>query len=116
MFAWMLLVLGTIPHEVAVREQVDIVERNFYHDCEGKLIFVQLLFWEWQCTGHVITAWRLEKPEFSVTERPPQVTWYDGDKLRQVRGESWRETHYQWDEEIAQREKLPQELRKGLSK
>lgn len=96
------LLLCAIPHDLhLVAETCDCIERNNFYDDEGRKVFSQFVFWDWSGCRHEIAAWRLEKDEFRF--HPPIVTWTENDKVRQVRGSYWRETHTQWDVELAER-------------
>ena len=110
-----LLLLVAVPHDAsAIRENVACIERNSYHNDEGGLVFRQYIFFDWECDGHVVVAWRLDKGEFSFTEHPPTLIWADGESVRIVRAEYWRESWTQYDPELAERERLPAEQRRGL--
>lgn len=112
----LLTLVSTIPHSPEVRESVDLVERSHVYDLDGREVFVQWLVWHWEGDRHHIAAWRMANPGFHFQERPPQLTWTEGDRVRQVRAAYWRETHEQFDVEIAEREILHQDKRKGLAK
>lgn len=46
MHGLLLVLLATLPHDAAVTvDGVDVIERNSFFDCEGKLVFVQAIFW-----------------------------------------------------------------------
>lgn len=110
MLAWMLL--ATIPMDGhIVRETVDCIEVNAVYDGEGCQTFKQVVGWDWRCDHHEVAGWRMMSDK---TWRPPNVTWVEGQRLHILRGKYWRETHYQWDEEIAQRELFPKCFRRGL--
>lgn len=112
MHGLLLILLMFLPHDGVTTDGVEIIERNSYYDCEGRLIFVQAIFW----ANDNVVAWRLLKGEETIGQRPPRMTWSEGDKVRQVRGRYWRETHTQFDPELEAREILPTNQRKGLSK
>ena len=96
------LLLCTVPHDGhVVRETVDCIERNHFYADDGRLVFTQFVFFDWANDRHEIVAWRLEKDEFCF--HPPVVTWTEDDRVRQVRGEYWRESWTQFDPELAER-------------
>jgi len=117
-FAWMLIALGTIPHDGGViRESVDVIERNRYYDDCGKQVFEQVIFYAWTRDHYEIIAWRLVKDATLVPVKTGgrfAVLWWDGGKLRQVVADSMRDTYSQTDPEQEAREWLPSEQRKGL--
>ncbi len=97
-----LLMFATVPMDAhLVQETCACVERNHFYDDEGRKVFTQFIFYDWQNGRHIVAAWRLEKEEFRF--HPPVVTWTENDKVRQVRGIYWRETFTQWDVELAER-------------
>lgn len=114
--ALILTVVATIPHDAVLRDSVDVIERNsFYDDC-GRRVFVQWIFWSY-CHGRLhVTAWRLDKDDASFQDNPPRLVWTEDNRIREVRAASWRETWTQWDPELSEREILPVDRRKGLSK
>jgi hypothetical protein len=113
--------LCIVPQPSTVlRESVAAVERNFYFDDAGRLIFEQVLFVDVVAGDEQIVAWRLIKDPAIVPKRDWQTggyvaTWMDGEQVRQVRTNSTRETFTQFDPETAARETLPQEKRRGLT-
>ena len=112
----LVLMAATIPQEdgAVSREQVDLIERNNYYDCEGKPVFVQWILWDWDRGRHHVVAWRIDKPEFSFNERQLTLTWSDGGRLFQIRGRYWRETWEQHDPEVAERDILDRRYRRGI--
>ena len=95
------LLLQVIPMDAhLVQETCACVERNHYFDGDGRLVFSQFVFWDWD-GRHNVAAWRLEKDEFRF--HPPIVTWSENDRVRQVRGAYWRESWTQYDPELAER-------------
>jgi hypothetical protein len=105
---------------------VDLVEVNHFFDERGCLVFDQIIFYDWcpqQCR-YQVRDWRLLK-------RPSQVplrNWRDGnfvsiwhdfkerDVLRRVNSQMVRETWTQYDPELVEREFLPEDKRKELTK
>lgn len=113
--AWTLLLIGWIgPEPPVLRETVDQLEVNHFFDEHGKLVFDQYIFREWHYSGEFrIVDWRLCK---SVAQQPlgNRVLWWDGDKIRDVRAVSVKETWTQYDVELLERERLPKEFRREL--
>ncbi|WDI41243.1 hypothetical protein [Bremerella sp. P1] len=117
---WM--ILGASPSKPVVQDQVDLIEVNHYYDSQGRLIFDQVIFYEWSQSDarfHV-TAWRLLKSSWQVPRKrwsdgAYTTTWKDGDVLRSVVGKNMRETWTQHDPELVERDYLPREYRRGLT-
>lgn len=117
------LVLGLNPPEHVVLDHVDLIEVNHFFDEHGKLVFDQVLYFDWsttECRYHV-RAWRLLKSPAQIPRRDVQrggyvAIWNDGGALREVRAPVVRETWTQYDPELVEREYLPKERRKDLRK
>ena len=108
------LLLATIPMDgTVVRESVDLVEKNHYYDCDGREVFCQWIFYDWQGGRHQVVAWRMAREEHNFRQAPPVLTWSENG-VRQIRGMYWRETWTQWDPEIADREILERKSRRGI--
>lgn len=118
-----LLTVGISPVEDVPRERVDLIEVNHFHDELGRLVFDQVIFYEWspEAGRHQVRAWRLLK---NASQRPRKdfvsgdyvATWHDGDLYRQVRSPAIRESWTQYDPELVEREFLPKERRVELVK
>lgn len=111
-----LLLLSIIPIGGPVRESVAAIERNFYYDDCGRLVFEQAIF---KTDDLQVQAWRLIKSPSQVPERDWEqggyvTTWDDGGVIRQIRTQSVFETWTQYDPELIARETLPKEFRKEL--
>jgi hypothetical protein len=106
-----------------VEERVDVIHRELFYDGEGRLVFVQIIFMEdvlWP-TGRLspeVVAWRLEKDHSPAVQRDIRggfyVLWNDGGTTRRVSARSYVESHSQTDSELAAREWLPPDQRRGL--
>jgi hypothetical protein len=124
------------------RESVDLMELNHFYDEHGRLVFDQIIFYDWM--PYVITeeievekvgihevikksegyryqvrAWRLVKNPNQIPNRDWRcggysAMWQDGEQLRFVISKSIRETWTQYDPELVEREYLPKEKRKEL--
>ena len=111
MLAWLLAILpmdGDLK-----RETVDCIELNRTYDECGQLVFTQWILWDWNGARHDVVAWRLDKPDMHFQERRLTLTWYEGG-WRQVKAKYWRETWEQFDPELAEREILPKQQRRGI--
>ncbi len=110
------------PHEVVLKDSVDLVEVNHYHDARGQHVFDQLIFYDWssQKRRFQVRAWRLIKAENQMPRRDHRngtwlVRWHDDGAMREVTATSRRETWTQYDPELVERGNLPQEQRLDLS-
>ncbi len=118
-----LLTLLPQPNAGVLRDRVDLAELNHFYDDNGKLVFDQVIWYEWagRPKTFVVYDWRLAKENVTVQ---PQRDWerggyvslfVDGAQLREVRAGAYRETWTQYDVELAEREILPKERRHLLS-
>ena len=113
--------LGIAPREDVARETVDLMEVNHFYDEHGKLVFDQVIFYDWSQDDarYMVRAWRLVKNPAQLPQRDWKdggytSVWQDGELLRHVRGKSIRETWTQYDPELVERDFLPKERRKEL--
>lgn len=111
--------LWAVDQPGIVRESCDLVEVNHFFDEQGRLVFDQVIWWDWSADEcrYQVRAWRLVKSPSQLPQRSASgydVTWMDGELLRRVEAKQVRETWTQFDPEIAEREVLPKERRKEL--
>jgi len=123
MLVLVLLSVGLIPLDAVTHSDVDLVEVNHFYDDSGKLVFDQIIFYDWDrlSNRYHVRAWRLIKDSSIIPKRIQgtnyyQSIWYDGEVLRRLRTKALRETHTQYDPELLEREKCPKECRTGLMK
>ncbi len=120
------LVFGLTPTDHAAVDQVDLVEINHFHDEQGRLVFDQIIFYDW-CpieSRYQVRDWRLLKTAAQIPlrnwrDRDFVAVWHDfkeRDVLRKVHAKMIRETWTQYDPELLEREFLPQEKRRELRK
>ena len=118
---FILVLFAVIPQTDIADESVAMVELNHFYDADGKHVLDQLIFYDWNAaeSTHDIIAWRLcKKP----SQRPVAVrgrwisVWHDGDTLRRVRAEVFRETWTQFDPESIARKTRPKDQRRELTK
>lgn len=123
---WACLVWGLLwddPFEWLVRDRVEWIEVNHYHDALGKPVLSQLIFQEWNPrTG------RLEICDYKLLRSPLHApmrigtgaqafcVWQDDSSWRLVRGGQVSETWTQHDPENWQRRELPADHRRGLQR
>jgi hypothetical protein len=117
------LIFSVLPlADEPVRDRVDVAEVNYFYDDCGKLVFTQLVWWDW-CGGeseHRVVAWRLSKsdgqrPRLDHPSGEWVSRWHDGEIFREVRAASFRETWTQADVELVDRDYLPKDLRRELT-
>lgn len=120
MWALLLVSLVSLPPRQPVPGRVDLVEVNHVYDFAGTRVLCQLVFYDCPPGDCHVRAWRLLK---EASERPVRdwvrgdwiVTWHENDGMHQVRAAAFRETWTQYDVERAERDRLPQERRKGIT-
>lgn len=112
----------SVPDRSVIKDEVDLIEVNHYHDARGEHVFDQLIFYDWsnQKRRFQVRAWRLIKTESQLPRRDYRqgnwlVRWHDDGVLREVTAASRRETWTQYDPELIERENLPQDQRLDLS-
>jgi hypothetical protein len=120
MLAALIIAVSILPVPDVLRESVSCIDDNFFYDGDGKLVFEQIIFLDFnERTGEEsIVAWRLAKEPSQKPQRDHTggyfVMWNDNGQLRRVHSQSLRETHYQFDIEVEAREKHPKESRREL--
>jgi hypothetical protein len=120
------LLCGVTPIENSVQDEVDLVEINHFHDEKGRLVFDQIIFYDWCPIQHRynVRDWRLLKNMGQIPVRDWRTgqfvaVWHDFKEknvLRTVRAASVRESWTQYDPELVEREFLAQEKRRELTK
>ncbi|MBW8883626.1 MAG: hypothetical protein JF612_02375 [Planctomycetia bacterium] len=113
--------LGIAPQDDVVRESVDLIELNHFYDEHGRLVFDQVIFYDWAAgeARYNVRAWRLVKNPAQLPQRDWRLggysaMWQDGEQIRYIHSKSIRETWTQYDPELVEREYLPKERRKEL--
>jgi hypothetical protein len=114
---------GLTPVDTPAVDQVDMIEINHFHDEHGRLVFDQIIFFDWSVADgrYQVRAWRLLKHPAQIPHRNWAngmyvATWYDGELLRKVSARSLRETWTQHDPELFERDFLPKEQRREFVK
>ena len=115
------LALGIAPKDDVVRESVDLIELNHFYDEHGRLVFDQVIFYDWSAgeARYNVRAWRLVKNPAQLPQRDWRLggysaMWQDGEQTRYIYSKSIRETWTQYDPELVEREYLPKERRREL--
>lgn len=121
--ALLLAALCLNPVEDVARDKVDLIEVNHFYDEKGRLVFDQILFYDWEPIRgrYDVRAWRLLKKPTQVPRRDWRsrkfvAVWHDGEILREVEAETVRESWTQYDPELIEREHLPKDKRRDLHK
>lgn len=110
------------PTAPVMDERCDLIELNhFYDDEHGHHVFDQLVFFDWcdRTCRFQVRDWRMVKDDRPLPVRDGRgwkVQWSDNGILRDVKAISIRETWTQYDPELLERNCLPKELRRELSK
>lgn len=113
--------LAIVPPLDPAVESVDLMELNHFYDDQGRLVFDQVIFYDWSpdASRYMVRAWRLVKQPAQLPQRDWQqggwlAIWHDGEILRRVQAQSQRESWTQYDPELVEREYLPKEKRREL--
>ena len=121
--AVMMTATGINPVANVMSDEVDLIEVNHFYDEHGRLVFDQVIFYDWSTADcrYQVRAWRLLKSPAQIPYRHWDrdafvTTWHDGEVLRRVCAKSFRETWTQFDPELVEREFLPKERRRELRK
>jgi len=111
------------PGDTILIDRVDLVEVNHFYDEQGRLVFDQLIFYDWEPekSAYVVRAWRLLKTRQQIPQRDwsrgdYRVVWQDGDAMRTVRAQAYKETWTQSDPELINRKYRAKEDRLDLAK
>jgi hypothetical protein len=118
-----LAVLAVLPRFPIVEDRCDVVEVNHFYDADGRLVFDQVIYWDWcdDAERHQVRAWRLLKSCLQWPARDWErggylAVWIDGERLRVVRSATMRETWTQYDPELLERQILSTEGRRELGR
>lgn len=107
----------------ATVDHVSVMEVNHLHDQTGRLVFSQLILYDWhpQRQWHHVVDWRLlPKGEQTYVLRDWSSDHYkllllEGRMVRRIVAKQTVETHTLVDPELAERDRMPREERRGLS-
>jgi hypothetical protein len=123
MNALFLILIAVLPSDTAAREHVDLIEANSFYDDMGRLVFDQLLFFDWSHNDgrYQLRAWRMVKnqsqfPTFSEARQRYECRWMDGDLERVVSSKAVRRSFTQFDPELTERSHLAKEQRRELQR
>lgn len=119
----LLLSVSFLSSDRFVHDSVDLVEVNHFHDDQAKIIFSQLIWWEWVPwqSEYRVVDWRLIKSPHDWPRRRWErggweCRWFDKKDgcYRKVFAHDFRETWTQYDPELCDRNCVPQEMRRKL--
>ncbi len=125
---FLLTALGEPPASSACTEEVDLIELNHFHDCLGRHVYDQVIFYEWsdELQRYHVRAWCLVEDREPVSRRPTRsytdnryyVRWHDRDQNlnRRISSQHYRESWTQIDPERANKKLLDERLRTSLVK
>ena len=119
----LILLLASVSQEPVVIDQCDLLEINHHYTQEGRLVFTQYIFYEWDHYNHrhQVIAWRLKTHMKGVLKNRDWVNntyrfkWNDKGTMREVRSSLFKETWTTFDPELLERDYFPKDRRKGLS-
>ena len=124
----LLMTLGESSASSVCTEEVDLIELNHFHDCLGRHVYDQVIFYEWsdELQRYHVRAWCLVEDREPVSRRPTRsytdnryhVRWYDRDQNlnRRISSQHYRESWTQVDPERANKKLLDERLRTSLVK
>jgi len=114
--------LGFMPTDPALLDQVDLVEVNHVSDTSGRPVLDQVIYYRWSHADarYQVVAWRLlrspqQVPQHDWNQGMYVSRWFDADLLRKVIAGQRRETWTTYDPEMAERTIYPIEFRSDLT-
>ena len=114
------IILTFVPLDSVIVDRVDVAELNHVHwEKSGEHTFSQWVFWEWNAGAMRVVDWRYAKctdPMFTSDGGQWAMTWLDGETLRRVEADHFRETWTAYDVEVQDRARLPESLRRRLTR
>jgi len=116
-----LLLLAVLPLDSIARESCDKIEVNLFYDDQARLVFEQLLFYDWHDSAERfnLRGWRMVKnqsqlPRLNQFTNRYECHWMDGDIERIVTAPVVSYSQTQFDPELTEREFLAKERRREL--
>lgn len=117
-----LSILPAAERTSIAHDTVDLAEVNHFHDEQGRLVFDQIIFYDWshEHSRYQVRAWRMlnspsQIPQKNFVTGRYEVIWHDGDITRRVEARAFRESWTQHDVEMTERQHLPKEQRRKLT-
>ncbi len=121
MNALLLILISVLPSDRVARESCDRIELNSFYDDQARLVFDQVLFFDWSHEEgrYQLRGWRMVKSESQLPRldhaRGVYVCdWQDGEVHRIVTAPVLSVSRTQYDPELTEREFLPKERRREL--
>lgn len=117
-----LAICGSNPQTVIAKDHVDLVEVNHHYDEQGRLLFDQVIFYEWSPDQqrYNVRDWRLVKSPSQLPVRQSDgsflAVWHDDRILRRVQARTKTESWTQYDPELVERQFLARNKRVNLTK
>jgi hypothetical protein len=127
-YALLMMVIGESSVSSPCTEEVDLIELNHFHDCLGRHVYDQVIFYEWshELQRYHVRAWCLVEDRELLSRRPAKsysdnryyVRWHDRDQQlqRHITSKHYRESWTQIDPERANKKLLDERLRTSLVK
>ncbi len=127
-YGLLLMAIGESIASSNCSEEVDLIELNHFHDCLGRHVYDQVIFYEWssEFQRYHVRAWCLVEDRETVSRRPTRsytdnryyVRWHDRDQNlhRHISSKLYRESWTQVDPERANKKMLDERLRTSLVK
>src|SRR5690349_22393722 len=111
MIAFALTILSILPRETCLRESVETIEVNRVFTYEGEPNLSQVIFWG----KRDVIAWRMNN-EGKLNPTGKVLYFMDQGVVRCIMARTVVESWTQFDVEVAQRDYLPANERRGLRK
>ena len=111
----MLALFLILPLSPIHEARCDVGERNAFHDCDGNPVFNQMVFWGPEHVDDWRMVPRCGEPSWDWQRREWSNTWVENDQIMRVRYPVLkRSITVGVDPEVADRERLPKDERRGL--
>lgn len=119
-----LILLSIVKADLDQFEHIDLVELNHFHDCLGRNVYDQVIFYEWspEHSRYHVRSWAIcegdKIPRRNYSDGTWRVTYTDRDSKadRVIVSQHFRESATQVDPERANKKVLDERLRHGLIK
>lgn len=123
MIVALLALVGVIPVDGLACDRCDLIEINHFYDERGKLLFRQVIFWDYHTDEPTrrVAAYRMADDPTLIATRLFRTNewcyqWKDGKaQWRRVVAKHFRQTWTQHDPEMRNRTVWPTEQRRGLA-
>jgi hypothetical protein len=129
MWFLILMSLAVVKSDLnTAHDHVDLVELNSFHDCLGRHVYDQIIFWEWRpdLNRYHVRAWCLVDDRDLIDRRPTKrhsdglwvTQWQDRDAslMRTITATHYRHSYSQVDPERENKKLLDERDRLQLTK